>query len=433
MKVDELAVVVSQNNDAIEKDDSKCIKCGNCRKVCVDEVVSNKLVDKLCINCGQCANVCPTEAIHERFDYSKIKDILKNKNGKKVVMSIAPAIRVSLSEEFEEESGENLESIIPTIMKKLGVDYAFDITFGADMTVVEEAKELVIRLKNKERLPQFSSCCPAWVKYVEIFHPELINNLSTTKSPIAIQSSVIKTYFVEKENLKPEDIINIVIAPCTAKKSEINRKELSITNKDTDYILTTREFIKLIKEENIDIKTLEKSKFDSPLGTGSGAGVIFGSSGGVCEAVLRTAYYIITNTNLEKLEFSELRNIEGLKETILTADNITIKAAVCSGIKIAKELIDKGLEYDFVEVMNCEGGCVAGGGQPKESVKEKEETIKSRNEALFEEDKKMKIRLCHQNPEIIKIYKEFFELPGSSKAKEILHTKYEDKSYMLKE
>ena len=438
----ELEVAVSKDNDAIEKDYNKCIQCGYCKKVCVDEIISSKLLEKkkdaepLCINCGQCSNICPTEAIHEKFDYLKVKEILKNRDDKKIIISVAPAVRVALGEDLGFEVGTNLEKKIPGILKALGADYVFDITFGADLTIMEEAMEFVNRIKNNTRIPQFTSCCPAWVKYCEIFYPSLLNNLSTAKSPISMQSSIIKTYFAQISGINPQDIINIVVAPCTAKKTEINRKELSVTEKDTDFILTTRELALLIKEDNINIENISDSNFDSPISTGSGAGVIFGSSGGVCEATLRTAYYYLTGNNLENIEFTELRGIKGIKEASISVNNKEIKVAVCNGIRNAKVLIEKILKdesyYDFIEVMSCTGGCIAGGGQPKATMLYMAETKEARSNALYSEDEKMNVRLCHENVEIKELYEKFLKEPNSDIAKKILHTKYEDKSYLLR-
>ena len=439
----ELEVPVSKNNNAIEKNDDRCITCGYCKKVCTDDVTVARMfeikegIEPICVNCGQCANICPTEAIHEKFDYLKVKELLKNKNGKTVVFEIAPAVRVALGEDLEGIVGENLEAKIPTALKSIGADYVFDVTFGADLTIMEEASELVERIKSKKRLPQFTSCCPAWVKYCEIFYPELIDHLSTVKSPIAMQSTIIKTYFAKKKNLESKDIINIAVAPCTAKKSEIARKELNYNDKDTDFVITTRELARLLKEENVNIHELEDGRYDSPLGKGSGAGVIFGASGGVCEAALRTAYYLITNENLtkEELDFKEIRGMTGIKEATITINGIDVRVAVCNGMKNAKELIDKLLKnevyYDFIEVMNCIGGCIAGGGQPKITLLEMENTKKKRMKALYDEDELMTLRLCHENEEIIEIYNDYFDKPNSPLAEELLHTSYQDKSYLL--
>ena len=440
----DLEVPVSKNNDSIWKEDNKCITCGYCKKVCRDDITVARMFEvnpdrePICINCGQCANVCPTEAIRERFDYLKVKSILDNKNGKKVVISVSPAVRVAIGEEFGLEPGCNLEGKIASAIKVLGADYAFDITFGADLTIMEEAMELVNRIKNNGVLPQFTSCCPAWVKYCEIFYPELIPNLSTSKSPISMQSTLIKTYFKDKVGINEEDIVNIVVAPCTAKKYEINRKELSVTDKDTDYLLTTREFALLLREYNIDICTLDDGIFDSPLGTGTGAGVIFGNTGGVMEAALRTAYYFLTDKDLDKdkLVFLDVRGMNGIKEASIDINGKVIKVAVCNGMKYAKELIDKLLNkevyYDFIEVMNCIGGCIAGGGQPKSTLLNLNDTKKKRINGLYEEDENMTLRYSYVNPEIVSIYNDFLNVPNSELAHKLLHTYYEDKSYLLR-
>ena len=435
-------VLMSKNNDALVKDDTKCVTCGLCKKVCKDDVTIAQMfkvdpnIEPICINCGQCANICPTNAIHEIYQYLEIKNLLKNKKDKKIIFSIAPAVRVALGELLGFPVGTNLENKIPTILKQMGADFVFDITFGADLTIMEEAMELVNRIKNNSNLPQFTSCCPSWVKYCEIFYPQLLNNLSSAKSPIAMQSSIIKTYFANKINNK--NIIHIVIAPCTAKKSEANRKELSISKKDTDYILTTREFGMLIKEFNIDVNNLLESKFDSPMQLGSSAGVIFGASGGVCEAALRTAYYFATNKDLpkDKLVFNSIRGMNGIKEAQVDFDGKIVKVAVCNGmnsaVKLINKLLNKEIYYDFIEVMNCIGGCISGGGQPKIKIPFINDTRLKRMNALYKEDEQMEVRLCHKNPEIIALYDEFLTHPGSKLSEEILHTCFEDKSYLIK-
>lgn len=439
----ELEVPISKNSDALEKIDKKCITCGHCKKVCTNDITVAKMFkvnpkhEPICIDCGQCANICPTEAIHEKLEYLKVKQILKGKKNRTVIFNIAPAVRVALGEEFGLLPGTNLESKIPEALRKIGADYVFDITFGADLTIMEEASELVNRINNNLELPQFTSCCPAWVKYCEIFYPELIPNLSSAKSPITMQSTIIKTYFAKKINVKPDDIINIVVAPCTAKKAEIKRKKINITSWDTNFVLTTRELAMLLKEENIDITKLKDSTFDSPLATGSGAGVIFGSSGGVCEAAIRTAYHMLTGKNLRKndLVFDSIRGMSGIKEAEIKINGRVIKVAVCNGMKNAVELIDKlknkEVYYDFIEVMNCPGGCIAGGGQPKITLLDMSETKEKRMNSLYDEDEAMTLRLCHENPEIHAIYEEFLGYPNSKIALKLLHTKYYDKSKLL--
>lgn len=440
----ELEVPISRKNDALVKEDDKCIKCGYCKKICKNDITVARMFElnphkePICINCGQCANICPTESIHERFHYLKVKKLLHHKKDEIIVFSIAPAVRVTLGEEFGLPVGTNVSGEIVTALKQIGANYVFDITFGADLTVMEEATELVNRIKNNGKLPQFSSCCPAWVKYAEIFYPELIKNLSTTKSPITMQSTIIKTYFAKKIKVSSDKIINIVVAPCTAKKSEINRNELNVTNKDTNYVLTTRELAMLLKEENIDLCLLEKNNYDSPMATGSGAGVIFGSSGGVTEATIRTAYYLLTGKNLtkKKINFIDTRGMNGIKETSIKVNDRVIKFAICNGMKNAKNLIDKLLKkevnYDFIEVMNCFGGCISGGGNPKITLLEMGNTKEARMNALYNIDGEMKLRLAHENKDIITIYKEFLNEPNSKIAHKYLHTKHFDRSYLLR-
>lgn len=399
----------------------------------------DKVKEPICINCGQCSNMCPTESIHEKFDYLKLKTLLKEKTKIKTV-SIAPAVRVAIGEEFGLKESKNLERQLVTALKQLGFDYVFDITFGADLTIMEEAQELVTRIKNRGVLPMFTSCCPAWVKYAEIFYPEFLPNISSCKSPIAMQSTLIKSYFSKVKNISPENILNVVIAPCTAKKSEIKRKELNATKEgveDTDFSLTTRELAMLLKEENIKIQTLPESSFDSPLGKGSSAGLIFGNSVGVCEAALRTTYYYLTGENLqnERLEFKSVRGMAGIKEASVKINNQEIKVAVANGMKNAKILLDKiknsEVSYHLVEIMNCSGGCIAGGGQPKITMLNMDTTKQKRMTCIYTEDKKESLRLCHKNKEIKEIYAKFLSHPNSEIAKKLLHTTYNDKSYLL--
>lgn len=443
MDAEELALPVASDNPAIKKDASKCIQCGYCVRVCRNDVTVARMYElgitkkPICINCGQCANYCPTESISEKLDYMKVMQLLKDKS-KTVVFSFAPAVRVALGEEFGIEPGVNVYKKIIAALRNIGAKYVFDITFSADLTIMEEAMELVNRIKEGKNLPMFTSCCPAWVKYVEIFYPELIPNLSTCKSPIAMQGSTIKTYFAKMKNINSDDLINVVIAPCTAKKYEIKRRELNVTRRDTDFILTTRELALMIKKNNIDFLHLDNSEFDSPLGLGSSAGVIFGNTGGVAEAALRTAYHYITDEDLDdnSLTFSKVRGMSGIKETEVIIGDKAIKVAVANGMKNAKILIDKiksgTVNYQFVEVMNCTGGCIAGGGQPKLTLMDMKSAKQKRIDGLYSEDSKMKKRVSYKNPDIIKIYKDFYGEVGSSLAHQYLHTKYTDKSYLLR-
>lgn len=451
MRKRELCILIDPKNESIQKEEEKCILCGLCKKVCENEmlVIKNLALPKkksiVCIRCGQCANICPTEAIKERMDYQKIQKMREEAN-KTIVISVAPAVRASLGEAFGMEVGTNVEGKIVTALKKLGANYVFDLTFGADLTVMEEAMELVTRMKQKKDIPLFTSCCPAWVNYVERFYPTLLPYLSTTKSPVSIQGATVKTYFAKKANINPENIVNIVVVPCTAKKYEIKREELSVASsyhqiekkQDNDYVITTRELAKWIQEEKIDFTSLEDGKFDSPLGRGSGSGVIFGNTGGVAEAILRTSYFFLTGKDLakDKLVFEEVRGIQGIKKAKIHIEGRNLQIAVVNGIKNAKEIL-KQLQrgecpYHLIEVMTCVGGCIAGGGQPKSTMLQLQKTKLSRMQTLYVEERELSKRLSYQNPEIKQIYQEFYEKPNSKIAKEILHTKYQDRSNELR-
>jgi len=428
-------VEVDENNPSIERDENKCVYCGMCKQTCKVPV---------CINCGQCANFCPPEAIKEKKDFDKIREIIKNTD-KVVIFNTAPAVRVALGEEFEGKDGEYVEGKMVSAIRKLGVDYVFDVTFGADLTIVEEASELVYRIKNGGVLPQFTSCCPSWVKFVEMYYPEFRKNLSTAKSPISMQSAVIKTYFAKLKNIDPKNIISVAVAPCTAKKYEVKREELSDASKyngdgkyqDTDYVITTRELAEWIKEENVDFYSLEDSQFDDLMGKGTGAGVIFGNTGGVMEAALRTAYYYITGENLpdDKLEFHAVRGMEAIKEASVNINGLEVKVAIAHGIDNARTLLEKikagEVSYHFVEVMNCVGGCISGGGQPKITLLKLDETRKKRIESLYSEDERLTRRLSHENPEIKEVYENFLHEPLGEISEQLLHTEYYDKSNLL--
>lgn len=440
---EKIRVEICPENPAIKVDESKCIKCGKCLEICRNEVTVSRMYDlgitkkPICINCGQCSIYCPTEAISEKEDYEEIKKILK-KNDKVVTFSVAPAVRVALGEEFGMKIGTNVDKKMVGALKKIGANYVFDVTFSADLTIMEEAMELVNRIKQNKNLPLFTSCCPAWVKYAELFYPELLSNISTCKSPISMQGTIIKTYFAKKINFDPNNIVNVVVAPCTAKKAEIKRKELNITNQDNDYVITTRELAKLLKEHNINLEECKEEEFDSPLGDGSGAGVIFGNTGGVTEAAFRTAYYYITGKDLkdDELVFSDTRGMNGIKNIELNIDGINIKGAVVNGMKNLKKVLniikENPSSYQFIEVMNCNGGCIAGGGQPKTTLLNMLKTKEARIEGLYSTDEKMVKRVSYKNPEIKKIYEEFFKEPNSDIAHKYLHTTYTDKSEILK-
>jgi len=311
----DIRVPIDKDNVSICRDEELCVKCGACKNICKFNVgvYGNYDLEKsdkaICINCGQCSLVCPTMSICEVKDYLKLKELMKSDKIK--VFQVAPAVRASLGEEFNYELGTNVEGKIVSALKMLGADYVFDTTFGADLTIMEEANELVDRIKNKKTMPMFTSCCPAWVKFVEIFYPEFIPNLSTCKSPILMQGAIIKNYFSNINNIDRDDIISVAVTPCTAKKYEIKREEF---NGDVDFVITTRELANWIREEKIKFKDLEDTSFDNIMSRGTGAGIIFGNSGGVTEAALRTANHILGGDDKQTLEFEEIRGLGNIKE-----------------------------------------------------------------------------------------------------------------------
>lgn len=428
-----LRVPIEEDNPSIYRDESKCINCGACKNICKFNVsvydyykLENTNDKAICINCGACVNVCPTGSICEKKDYLILKKLIKNKD-KKYVFITSPAVRVALGEEFDYELGTNVEKKLVSSLRVLGADYVFDTTFGADLTIMEEANELVDRISNNKPMPMFTSCCPAWVRFVEIFYPELIPNLSTAKSPISMQGAIIKTYFANLEGLNKEDIVTVAITPCTAKKAEIKREEF---NNDVDYVVTTKELANWIREENIDFSALVDSLYDDLMDRGSGAGIIFGSSGGVMEAALRLAYKIINKSNPPKelLSFEDVRGLSNVKETNIKLGDKILRIAIINGCGDARKVIEKmknkEVEYDFIEVMSCEGGCLAGGGQPRVYFPVTNNVKEARMKALYKIDEDSEYRVCDENEDIIKIYDEFLERPLSKKAHELLHTTY---------
>ncbi len=426
-------IEISLDNPSIARIKERCIKCGRCRYIC-NEVVGIPSDNHVCVNCGQCLLNCPTGAIVTKYNYKKVLDYI-NDTDKCVVCHVAPSVRTSLGEAFGMDAGVNVEGKIVTALKKLGFDYVFDTTFGADLTIEEESHEFIERLKNKKRLPQFTSCCPAWVKYLEHFHPKLINNLSTCKSPIGMQNSIIKTYFSEMEEIDRENIITVSIAPCTAKKAECAREELV----DGDFSLTTVELSLMIKEAGIDFVNLKDTPFDDLMSRGSSGGVIFGTSGGVSESLLRTSYYIMTGKSPKKslLDFKKVRGYDNLKEATVKIGDEDIRLLVSHGLKNIEPIlcdIEKGIvNYDLIEVMNCPLGCVGGGGQILGAVSKQEEINTKRSMGLYQENEKLECKFSSANPNICEVYKSFLGNHLEGKAEEILHTKFSNKSKVLKE
>lgn len=431
------------------RDENKCIKCGRCISVCnnrqwgsvlsyanraedyrVTTEFCRPLDDTLCIACGQCSKVCPVGAIYEKEDLDNFWEAIDDSK-KHVVVQIAPAVRVSLSEEFNIDM-DDLSGKLITVLKSIGVDKVFDTNFTADLTIMEETTELINRIEDKGALPLMTSCCPGWINYVEKHIPGLIPNISSCKSPQQMFGAILKSYYVKLRDIDPKDIIMVSIMPCTAKKYEANREEFSRNGiKDVDIVLTTRELIRLIKELGKDLKDYDISDFDDPLGTSTGAAAIFGASGGVMEAALRTAYEKITGTELEVLDFEEVRGQSGFKESNINLNGTVLKVAVINGlenVKILQEKINNGEQYCFVEVMCCLGGCIGGGGQPYDTSKE---VLIDRMKKIYNIDKKKVKRKSHENPDIINIYNDYLGSPCSHKAEELLHTKYYNRKLKL--
>ena len=447
-----IRVPIELDNVSIVRDEAKCIKCGKCRDVCKLDinVLGRYNFDMtggkaICVNCGQCANVCPVDSISERCEYELVAEAIKDPD-KIVIVSTSPSVRVGLGEEFGMADGSFVEGKMVALLRALGVDYVLDTNFAADLTIVEEASELIDRITNNKVLPQFTSCCPAWIKYVETFYPEMIPNISSAKSPIGMQGPTIKTYFAKKMNLAPRKIVNVALTPCTAKKFEIKRDEMDAAAKylgidgmrDMDIVITTRELAKWAKAENIDFNSLKDSQYDSLMSEASGAGVIFGNTGGVMEAACRTAYEFITKESAPDvlLNLEPVRGYEGIREASLNIGGLDVNVAVCYGLTNASKLIDliKNGEknYHFVEVMTCPGGCIGGGGQPKDVSKDADSVRKARIASLYKKDSEMKVRKSHENSEIKKVYEEFYDHPLSELAEKMLHTFYSDRSEDLK-
>ncbi|MBQ7236209.1 MAG: iron hydrogenase small subunit, partial [Clostridia bacterium] len=446
-------VPIELDNPSICRKEELCIKCGQCRDVCTKDIGVHGTYNfaqtggkAICINCGQCANVCPTASITEVYEYEKVKEAIKDPN-KIVIVSTSPSVRVALGEEFGMPKGSFVQGKMVALLRALGVDYVLDTNFAADLTIVEEASELVERITKKTKpLPQFTSCCPAWVKFAETYYPEMIPNISSAKSPIGMQGPTIKTYFAKKMGIDPERIVNVALTPCTAKKFEIRREEMNAAGKklgkpemrDMDQVITTRELAIWAKESGINLNSLQDSGYDSLMGQASGAGVIFGNTGGVMEAALRTAYFYITGKQPEGklLDLQPVRGYDGLREASLEINGMTVNVAVVYGTANARkmiELVKKGeKDYHFIEVMTCPGGCIGGGGQPKDFAVDANESRKARIESLYKRDASLAVRSSHENPEIKQLYQDFYGKPLSELAEKMLHTIYTDRSYDLR-
>lgn len=434
---------------SIVRDPNKCVLCRRCVNMCkniqkvavidtnergfktiVGSAFNESLAEVPCINCGQCITVCPVGALREKDDTEKVWEALANKD-LHVVVQTAPAIRVALGEEFGMPIGSRVTSNMIAALRRLGFAKVFDTDTAADLTIMEEVTELVNRIKTGGKLPVITSCSPGWIKFCEHNYPEFLDNLSSCKSPHEMFGAVLKSYYAEKMGIDPAKIFVVSIMPCTAKKFEAKRPELASTGyPDVDVVLTTRELARMIREAGIDFTELPERHFDDPMGEATGAAVIFGATGGVCEAALRYLVEMLEGKPLEKVDFEAVRGVEGVKEATLEVAGMTVKAAVAHGTGNARKLLDKmkngEAQYHFVEVMACPGGCVNGGGQPIQpsQVRSWIDLRAERAKAIYAEDESLPLRKSQDNPKVRKLYEEYFEHPGSHKAHKLLHTHY---------
>lgn len=448
-------VTIDELSPSIIRDTSKCILCGRCVSRCVaahgtgilgfekrgfativSPAANRSFAESPCILCGQCVNVCPTGALMEKSEIDKVDDA--RRAGKYLVVQTAPAIRATLGEEFGYPIGTPVTGKMVAALRRLGFNKVYDTDFGADLTIMEEATELLSRINSKGVLPMITSCSPGWVNYAEYYYGDQLDHLSSCKSPHEMQGAIIKSYFAEKMGLDPHDIYVVSIMPCTAKKYEKERPQLQKDGiKDVDAVLTTRELAKLIKRSGINFSKLPDEEYDQDImGEYTGAGVIFGTTGGVMEAALRTAYYVLTNKEHKPIEFTAVRGMKGLKEATIEINGTELKVAVASGMRNAKVLMDDiragKSPYTFIEIMGCPGGCINGGGQPyvKPCFLPNEENnildtyCEKRAAALYSEDERQNVRQSHNNKQVQQLYKEFLGEPNSHKAHELLHTTY---------
>ena len=436
---------VDSSGESIVRDDEKCIKCGKCVRVC-DEIQGVACIDFInrgsqtivgtafdegmnvssCVNCGQCVTTCPTGALIGKSHIERVMAALRDPR-LHVAVQHAPSVSVTLGEEFGISSGVDVMGKMHAILRRMGFDAVFDTSFSADLTIMEEATELIHRIKHKGVLPMFSSCSPGWIKFVETFYPQNIPNLSTCKSPQAMLGAVIKTYYAEKKGLDPKNIYSVSVMPCTAKKFEASRPEMGRDGyQDVDAVLTTRELAQMIRRFNLDL-SVQPEEADSPFGVRSSAGKIFGATGGVMEAAVRSAYFFMTGSEMGDLKIEAVRGLAGIKEAHVDIAGIEVGVAVVNGLGNARRLlkqINAGTRKDihFVEIMTCPGGCVGGGGQPYGTDTSK---LKMRSWELYNIDNTETLRVSHANPEILQIYQEYFGEPNSHKAHELLHTHYQ--------
>lgn len=440
---------IDESGTSIVRDNNKCVLCRRCVNVCknvqtvgvidaqergfnttIGCAFETPLGETACVNCGQCITACPTGALHEHYATDDVFAAIADPD-KYVVVQTAPAVRAALGEEFGFPMGTAVTGKMVAALRRLGFDKVFDTDTGADLTIMEEGTELLSRIKNGGTLPMITSCSPGWIKFCEHNYPEFLDNLSSCKSPHQMFGAIIKSYFAEKNNIDPKKIFVVSVMPCVAKKFENSRPEMEANNlRDVDAVITTRELAKMIKEAGILFDRLPDEMFDKPFGEASGAAHIFGVTGGVMEAALRTVYEILENKELSKVEFNEVRGTEGIKEATVKMGGMDVNVAIAHGLGNARKLLDaiKAGEknYHFIEIMACPGGCVTGGGQPVCSAKTwmEVDVKKERAKALYSEDERATVRQSHKNPDMDMLYKEFLGEPGGHKSHELLHTHY---------
>ena len=435
---------------SIVRDPEKCILCGRCVTIC-EQIMGVACIDFInrgnksiigtpfnqglntssCINCGQCIMVCPTGALTEKNHFAEIQEALNNPK-KRVVIQYAPSISVSMAEELGMEPGVDINGILNAALRKVGFNNVFDSSFSADLTIIEESAELIQRVSEGGKLPMITSCCPGWVKYAEEFYPDLLPHLSSCKSPQQMLGAIIKSYFAEMEGLKPEEIYSVSIMPCTAKKFEAQREEMTQAGiSDVDAVLTTRELTKFLKLYGIDMFNIQPELTDSPMGFRSTAGKLFGASGGVMEAAIRTAYYKLTGKELVNFQIPQIRGFERRKEAKIKIGDLELGVAVVNGLANAKVLLDEIREgrddIHFIEIMACPGGCIGGGGQ---HIGTSDEELAARMKTLYAIDENETLKVSHKNPEIIELYDNFLGEPLGHKSHELLHTHYKARDVM---
>lgn len=433
---------------SIVRDPNKCILCRRCVSVCkniqtvgVIDMVNRgfntqiaspfgmSLKDTPCVNCGQCINYCPVGALHEKSDIDAVWDAIYDPN-KHVVVQTAPAVRVALGEDFNMPIGTPVTGKMVTALRMLGFDKVFDTDTGADLTIMEEGAELIDRIRGGGKLPLITSCSPGWIKFCEHNFPDMLDNLSSCKSPHQMFGAILKSYYAEKEGIDPDNIFVVSVMPCTAKKFEASRPEMEVDGRpDVDVVLTTREVGKMIYDIGIDFPELGDSDFDDPFGTASGAGAIFGATGGVMEAALRTVADLLSGSSADNIEYEDVRGLEGIKIANIKVSDLTLRAAVAHGLGNARKLMEAvkaGEEFHFIEIMACPGGCVNGGGQPLQlsDVRNWIDVREERAKGLYKEDRNTFIRKSHNNPSVKKLYKEYLGMAGGSRAHQLLHTHY---------